>query len=69
MDADYGLVKYELMSREEESRLIRERVGEVSLGTFLVQHLGGRSIQVEIIPGTPPEQVSGFTDEAAIYRR
>lgn len=66
---DFGLVKYELMSREEESQLIKERVGDVSLGTFLVQHLGNRSIQVEIIPGKTPDQVSGFTDKAVIYRR
>ena len=66
---DFGLVKYELMSREEESQLIRERVGDVSLGTFLVQHLGNRNIQVEIIPGKTPDQISEFTDKAVIYRR
>jgi hypothetical protein len=66
---EFGLVKYELMSREEESQLIKERVGDVSLGTFLVQHLGNRSIQVEIIPGKTPDQISGFTSEAIIYRR
>jgi hypothetical protein len=67
--AEFGLVKYELMSREEESRLIREQVGDVSLGAFLVQHLGNRSIRIEIIPGKTPDQVSGFSSAAVLYRR
>lgn len=67
--AEAGLVKYELMSRVEESRLIREQVGDTSLGTFLVQHLGDRSIKVEVIPGKPPNQVPGFSSAAVIYRR
>jgi len=64
-----GLVKYELMSRNEESRFVREKVGNTSIGTFLVQHLGDHSIQIEVIPGKSPEDVPGFSDKARIYRR
>ena len=68
IDANAGLVKYELMSREE-SGFNRDQVGDVPLGTFLVQHLGGRTIRVEVIPGKSPDEVSGFSDAARIYRR
>ena len=64
-----GLVKYELMSRDEERAWVSERVGDTSLGTFLVQHLGDRRIRVEVIPGKSPEEVSGFSDKARTYRR
>jgi hypothetical protein len=64
-----GLVKYELMSRDEEGAWVSERVGDTSLGAFLVQHLGDRRIRVEVIPGKSPEEVSGFSDKARTYRR
>ena len=61
-----GLVKYELMSRQGPNR---EQFGTTSLGTFLVQHLGNRTIRVEVIPGKAPDEVSGFSGAALIYRR
>ncbi|MQF70223.1 hypothetical protein FIM12_07840 [SAR202 cluster bacterium AD-804-J14_MRT_500m] len=64
-----GLVKYELMSRDEERAWVSERVGDTSLGAFLVQHLGDRRIRVEVIPGKSLEEVSGFSDKARTYRR
>jgi hypothetical protein len=66
-----GLVKYELMSRISEGSdlAIREQIGDTSLGTFLVQHLGDRTIRIEVIAGKPPHAVSGFSDAARIYRR
>jgi len=67
-----GLVKYELMSRRSEGFgdfAIREQVGDTSLGTFLVQHLGDRTIRIEVIAGKPPHAVSGFSDAALTYRR
>jgi len=57
------------MSREEESRFDREQVGDVSLGTFLIQHLGNRSVRVEITPGKTPDQISGFSNESVVFRR
>ena len=44
-------------------------VGDKSLGTFLVEHLGDRTIRVEIVPGKTPDEVLGFTKDALIYRR
>ena len=64
-----GLIKYELMSREEKSRFNRAQVGSISLGTFLVQHLGERTIRVEVVPGKTPEELSAFSDAAQLYRR
>jgi hypothetical protein len=57
------------MSRYEQSKWIKEQVGSTSLGTFLVQHLGDRNIRIEVIPGKAPDEVSGFSDSARIYRR
>ena len=64
-----GIVEYELMSRKEQSRWDREQVGDISLGTFLVQQLGDRSIRVEVLPGLSPNEIEGFSDDARIYRR
>ena len=65
-----GLTKYELMSRRDSGRHDdHEQVGTRSLGTFLVQHLGERTIRIEVIPGKAPDEVSGFSDSARIYRR
>ena len=61
-----GMVKYELMSRKGLNHV---EVGDNSLGTFLVQHLGDRSIRIEIIPSTSPDEVAGFSDASLIYRR
>ena len=66
VDSTSGIVKYELMSRQGPNH---EQVGNTSLGTFLVQHLGDRTIKVEILAGVSPDQVSGFSDRALIYRR
>ena len=66
VDSTSGIVKYELMSRQGPNH---EQVGNTSLGAFLVQHLGDRTIKVEILAGVPPDQVSGFSDRALIYRR
>jgi hypothetical protein len=67
---DFGIVKYELMSRTDEGGYQgREQVGDTSLGTFLVQHLGDRTIRVEVIPGKAPHEVSGFSDASLVYRR
>lgn len=73
--AETGLIRYELMSRErgggrgDHSIPIHEMVGDKSLGTFLVEHLGDRMIRVEIMPGKTPDEVLGFTEDALIYRR
>jgi len=66
-----GLVKYELMSRRDAGfdYAIREQLGTTSLGTFLVQHLGDRTIRIEVIAGKVPDAVAGFSDAALIYRR
>jgi hypothetical protein len=70
-----GLVRYELMSRESGEEIsqtlfpVHEMVGDISLGTFLIEHLGNRTIQVEIVPGKTPDEVIGFTKAALIYRR
>ncbi len=66
---DTGIVKYELMSRKEQSRWDREQVGETSLGTLLVEHLGDRSIRVEVFPDLSPNAVDGFSEDARTYRR
>ena len=69
VNSDSGIIKYELMSREENSRWIREQVGDTSLGTFLVQHLGDQTIRIEVIADQNPDEVSGFSEDARIYRR
>ena len=61
-----GLVKYELMSRQGPNH---EQVGDTSLGTFLVQHLGDRAIRIEFILGVAPKEISAFSDKSLIYRR
>ena len=61
-----GLVKYELMSRVGPNH---EQVGAVSLGTFLVRHHGDRTLEVEVIPGKTPDEVSNFSDASLIYHR
>ena len=61
-----GLVKYELMSRQGPKF---EQIGDTSLGTFLVQHLGDRAIRIEFVLGVAPNEVSAFTDKSLIYRR
>jgi hypothetical protein len=67
--AESGIIKYELMSRDEQSKWNREQVGDVSLGTLLVEHLGGRTIRTELIVGESPEEVTGFSENSQIYRR
>jgi hypothetical protein len=74
-----GIVKYELMSRidkglgeggyQPETAREREPVGDTSLGTFLVQHLGEHTILIEVIPGKAPYEVSGFSGASFVYRR
>jgi hypothetical protein len=69
---DYGIVKYELMSRKDEGLdrwLLKDQVGDTSLGTFLVQHMGDRTIRIEVVPGKSPDEVSGFSDASLVYRR
>ena len=61
-----GLIKYELMSRTGPNH---EQIGTTSLGTFLVQHLGDRTIQVEVIEGKAPDDVADFSDASLIFRR
>ena len=61
-----GLVKYELMSRQGPNH---EQVGDISLGTFLVQHLGDRAIRIEFVLGVAPKEISTFSDKSLIYRR
>tara|TARA_Y100000590_G_scaffold45437_2_gene48229 strand:+ start:327 stop:1433 length:1107 start_codon:yes stop_codon:yes gene_type:complete len=61
-----GLIKYELMSR---TGLNNVEIGNTSLGTFLVQHLGNRTIRIEVIAGKLPDEVIGFSDASLIYRR
>ena len=63
---DEGLIKYELMSRQGPSH---EQVGDTSLGTFLVQHLGNRTLKVEFVLGKTPDQVAEFSTDAKIYKR
>ena len=67
--SESGLIMYELMSRYEQSKWVKEQVGSTSLGTFLVQHLGDRTIRIEVIPGKAPDEVPDFSDSARIYRR
>ena len=69
MNKGYGIIRYELMSRDEQSKWNREQVGDVSLGTLLVEHLGGRTIRTELIVGESPEEVTGFSENSQIYRR
>ena len=69
VNSDSGIIKYELMSRKEISMWIREQVGDTSIGTFLVQHLGDQTIRIEVIAGKTPDEVSGFSEDARIYRR
>ena len=72
VDPDSGIVKYELMSRKDEGPggwLVKEQVGDTSLGTFLVQHMGDRTIRIEVILGKAPNEVSGFSDASLVYRR
>ena len=57
------------MSRDAQSKWNREQVGDVSLGTLLVEHLGGRTIRTELIVGESPEEVTGFSENSQIYRR
>lgn len=66
IDSEDGLVKYELMSRIGSNHV---EVGNTSLGTFLVQHLGDRTIRIEVIAGKSPDEVVGFSDASLIYRR
>ncbi|MCL0044552.1 hypothetical protein M1N24_03355 [Dehalococcoidia bacterium] len=73
--AETGLVRYELMSRErgmesdQTAFFIHEMVGSKSLGTLLVEHLGDRTIRVEILPGKTSDEALGFTNASLIYRR
>ena len=70
VDSSAGLVKYELMSREEyEDRYDTDQVGTISLGTFLVEHLGDRTIRIEVIPNKSPDEIEGFSNESSLYRR
>jgi len=48
---------------------VKEQVGDTSLGTFLVQHLGDRTIRIEVIPEKVPHEVAGFSDASLIYHR
>ena len=67
---DSGIVKYELMSRTDEGPYQgQEQVGDTSLGTFLVQHLGDRTIRVEVLPEKAPHEVDDFSDASLIYHR
>lgn len=69
---EFGLVKYELMSKldsADSDPMKKEQVGSTSLGTFLVQHLGARTIRVEVVPGNAPSEISGFSDASLIYHR
>lgn len=66
VNSESGLVKYELMSRKGPNH---EQVGDTSLGTFLVQHLGNRAIRVEVFPEISPYDVSAFSGSAMVYRR
>jgi hypothetical protein len=70
--SETGLVKYELMSRKDTAMtdyVGREQLGATSLGTFLVQHLGDRTIRVEVIPGKSPDEIQDFSDDSIIYHR
>jgi hypothetical protein len=58
------------MSRTDEGLYQgQEQVGDTSLGTFLVQHLGDRTIRVEVLPEKAPHEVAGFSDASLIYHR
>jgi hypothetical protein len=63
---EQGLVKYELMSRRGPNH---EQAGYTELGTFLVEHLGKRTLRVEFLLGKSPDDVSGFSSNALIYYR
>ena len=67
--SESGIIKYELMSRDEQSKWNREQVGVVSLGTLLVEHLGDRTIRMELMVSKSPEAVSGFSENSRIYKR
>ena len=71
VEPESGLIKYELMSRKASGSdyAAREQIGPDPLGTFLVQHLGDRTIRVEVVAGKAPNELSGFSDAALIYRR
>ena len=72
VSVDSGQVKYELMGSEPVTDSRGFRVGvntDQVLGVFLVQMLDDRTIKGEVFPKKTASQVTGFTNEAKIYRR
>ena len=66
-----GMVKYGLVAREHagEYRVDTKNVDSQVLGTFLAQVVDQRTIKMEVVAGTHPDQVDGFTQAAKIYHR
>lgn len=82
IDKSSGIVKYELMQYEyyDNSTGVRWNVMEPVKeptsrntnefrGTALLQLLEDRKLKLEVFPGKPASQVSGFTPKARIYER
>lgn len=67
-----GQVKYELLARESatDARGFRVRINTTEvLGVFLVQMLDDRTFKGEVFPKKTASQVTGFTNNAKIYKR
>ena len=66
-----GVVKYGLVAREHtgEYRVATKNVESRVLGTFLAQMVDRRTIKLEVVAGSHPAQVDGFSQAAKIYHR
>lgn len=66
-----GLVKYGLVARQYTGELpvATENVDNEVLGTFLVQMTEPGTIKMEVVAGTHPIQVDGFSPAANLYHR
>ena len=66
-----GVVKYGLLARQHtgEYRVATSNVESQVLGTFLVEMVDQRTIKMEVVAGSHPDQVDGFSQAAKIYHR
>ena len=66
-----GMVKYGLVAREHagEYRVATINIENQVLGTFLVEMTDQRTINMEVVAGSHPGQVGGFSQAAKIYHR
>ncbi|PKB65531.1 MAG: hypothetical protein BZY80_00145 [SAR202 cluster bacterium Io17-Chloro-G2] len=66
-----GVVKYGLVAREHtgEYQVATKNIESRVLGTFLVEMTGQRTIKMEVVSGSRPSQVDGFSQAAKTYHR